>query len=359
MARPLKNNADYFSHDKGMRDDPKIKAIRQRYGSDGYAAWCMLLETLTDADNFRIEYNELEVELMSGDFGIDAEKLQQIVESFRRLKLIVIESEILFCPKLVQRMQGLLDDRERKRQWVEQKKTGVNGFSTSKTGFVQSETPQSKVKESKVKESSINNRERDAQARGIESENEKSEEGARDTTPPVPPPPSPAPSDAAYQWAVSNLDFLRESAKQASYTGRVKDQVLKFCAHYSEHDAFCNQPVRFFKNKFAGWLVTARENAGKPGPGKKRKPTSPSAGVSPADQVTREKVLLHLRSAHAGFAAEFTESDISTLVQSVDMPAVRERCAEMLKRKMNDTTFQTSRGGETSLAAALGNIPTA
>lgn len=352
MARPRKNNADYFSHDKGMRDDPKIKAIRQRFGSEGYAAWCMLLETLTDADNFEIEYNEMEIELMSGDFGIDSDRLQNIIDSFRRLKLISIESEVIRCPKLVVRMQGLLDDRERKRQWSEQKKTGQTEFQTSKTGLIQSETPQSKVKERKGKYS-INNRERDAHVREAESfENEKNEKGKeREATPPIPP--APSPQDTAYAWAVANLDFLKAAAAQAEYAGRVKDQVLKFCAHYSEHDAFSNQPVRFFKNKFAAWLITARENAGKP------KRTASQRGErqkSAADQVTREKVLEHIRAAHGALSGEITEREVSALIQCADMPAMRERCAEIVKAKMNDTNFETTRNGEATLAGLMGKI---
>ncbi len=347
MPRPRKNNADYFSHDKGMRDDPKIKAIRQRFGSDGYAAWCMLLETLTDADNFEIEYNELELELMSGDFGINAERLQEIVASFRRLKLISIEGEKLFCPKLVHRMQGLLDDRERKRQWSEQKKPGNKEFATSKTELFQSETHQSKVKESKVKESNIN-REREAPSAADKIENEKGEEGATqiETTPPAP-----SPSDTAYQWAVANLDFLKAAKEQAAFDGKVKDQVLKFCAHYSEHDAFCNQPVRFFKNKFAAWLITAKENATK---FKARK--NGKQQKSAADQVTREKVLEHIKTAHGALAGEITEREVSALIQCADMPAMRERCSEMLKAKMNDTNFKTARNGEATLAGLMGKI---
>ncbi|MBL4705443.1 MAG: DUF4373 domain-containing protein [Flavobacteriales bacterium] len=45
MARPLKNNADYFSHDNNMRNDKKILAVRRKYGSDGYSVWCMILES--------------------------------------------------------------------------------------------------------------------------------------------------------------------------------------------------------------------------------------------------------------------------------------------------------------------------
>ena len=51
MARPKKNNADYFPHDADMRNDPKIRALRRKFGLKGYAIWNMFLESLT---RFRI-----------------------------------------------------------------------------------------------------------------------------------------------------------------------------------------------------------------------------------------------------------------------------------------------------------------
>ena len=163
MARPRKNDADYFPHDNDMRNNLKVRAVRQRHGLEGYAVWCMLIETLTGRDNFTLEVDELTVEMLAGDYGVPAESLQSMLESFRRLKLINPEPEIIFAPGLLERMEPLMADRQRKREWAErnswkkpvenpdtgsnrQQKQPENEFSTSKT-------PQSKVKESKVKES--------------------------------------------------------------------------------------------------------------------------------------------------------------------------------------------------------------
>ncbi|GHV28882.1 hypothetical protein FACS1894176_11540 [Bacteroidia bacterium] len=50
MARPKKENADYFSHDKEMRNNPKLKYIRNIFNLEGYAVFCMLLEYLTNCE---------------------------------------------------------------------------------------------------------------------------------------------------------------------------------------------------------------------------------------------------------------------------------------------------------------------
>jgi len=80
MARPKKNNADYFSHDADMRNDLKVKALRNKFGITGYAVWCMILEVLTDKDYFEYDWSEVSQELMSADFGIDSSLLMEIVE---------------------------------------------------------------------------------------------------------------------------------------------------------------------------------------------------------------------------------------------------------------------------------------
>ena len=63
MARPIKNNMDYFPHDNKMRNDRKIKALRAKYGLEGYAVYNMLLETLCEAELLIIRWNETEIEL--------------------------------------------------------------------------------------------------------------------------------------------------------------------------------------------------------------------------------------------------------------------------------------------------------
>lgn len=156
MARPKKKNADYFSHDADMRNDPKIKALRRKFGLEGYAVWCMILETLTDADYFEIEWNEMTIELLAGDYDVEPEKLVSLVEYCYSIKLLTIANiegvKMIFSEKLISRFETVLNRRslDRKRK--------TEGFSARKTtdkGVFRTESTQSKVKESKVKESKV------------------------------------------------------------------------------------------------------------------------------------------------------------------------------------------------------------
>jgi hypothetical protein len=136
MARPIKDNADYFSHDASMRDDPKIKALRRKFKHEGYSIWNMLLESITDADNFRFT---IDFEIMGGDYDIEPELLKEIVLYCVNLGLLQYSAEtsVIWSKTLDNRMATLLSKRKRNRNPAD------GELSTS-------ETPQSKVKESKV-----------------------------------------------------------------------------------------------------------------------------------------------------------------------------------------------------------------
>jgi len=120
MARPLKNNADYFPHDAGMRNDAKIKVLRRKYSFKGYAIWCMLLEALTNAKNFKIELTDLNIELFSGDFDCDPSELKEIINYCASINLLQIQKEknkdVLLCKNLKKRFEELLLRRKRDRE---------------------------------------------------------------------------------------------------------------------------------------------------------------------------------------------------------------------------------------------------
>jgi len=138
MARPKKDNADYFSHDADMRNDNKLKAVRRKFKNEGYAIWNMLLEHLTDCDFFEYEYNDLNIELLSGDFDIDPKLLKEMIDYFILLNLLILENGLIKSLQLIKRFDSLLLKRKRDNNRV-----------------IADGNPQSKVKEIKVKESII------------------------------------------------------------------------------------------------------------------------------------------------------------------------------------------------------------
>jgi len=156
MPRPKKNNADYFSHDNSMRNHRKIRALRTEFGLEGFAAYVMLLETLTEADNFQVELSkELDWKLLAGDFGIDSDKLKEIFKLIEELELITNKGGIISCESLNERLQPVIDKRLNNRKDTESKERDDNGRFLPQIyhtpGVSVAETPQSKVNETKVK----------------------------------------------------------------------------------------------------------------------------------------------------------------------------------------------------------------
>lgn len=176
MARPQKNNADYFSHDANMRNDLKIRALRRRFGLEGYAVWNFLLEVLTDADHFRIEWDDITVELLAGDFDLAPEKLTEIVNFCTRIDLLQVADGYLESRQHQGRLEGLVErrntERERKnaKSVIVAENSNEKEFSAQKTqqedSFPQGKpqndevfaqkTPQSKVKYSKENKNNNN-----------------------------------------------------------------------------------------------------------------------------------------------------------------------------------------------------------
>ena len=115
MARPKKNNAEYFTHDADMRNDVKIKALRRKFSHTGYAVWNYLLETLTDSDFFEVEWEEINIELLAADYDVSVSELTEIVEYCVKIGLLQRAGNKLVSRAHQQRFASLLANRERKR----------------------------------------------------------------------------------------------------------------------------------------------------------------------------------------------------------------------------------------------------
>lgn len=109
MAKPIKINAEYFSHDADMRNDVKVKALRRRFGHTGYAVWNYLLEVLTDADGFEIVDDRLNRELYSADFDIPVTELDEIIAYACEIGLLQTEDGVLFSAAHKRRLQAVSD----------------------------------------------------------------------------------------------------------------------------------------------------------------------------------------------------------------------------------------------------------
>jgi hypothetical protein len=163
MARPIKNNADYFPHNCDLRNDRRCRALRSKFNLEGYAIFIMLLEILTNANHFQVEKKAMEIELIAGDIDVETQKLQSIINYLVQLGLLIEENDCFTSPILADLKIILQDVRSRDRK----RKSIDNGVFHTENSTVDTvyhkenlkgttvfplENTQSKEKESKAKE---------------------------------------------------------------------------------------------------------------------------------------------------------------------------------------------------------------
>jgi len=154
MARPIKNACDYFPHDNGMRNHRKIKALRNKFTNNGYCFWCMFLEYLTGADGNVFENSDIELELLSGDFGFTVTEITEMLNFCIMIELLFRDGNFIYSESLNERLAPVYLKRGHAKEFSAKQKR-INGKfvteSTDKTVVSVTETPQSKVKKIKVK----------------------------------------------------------------------------------------------------------------------------------------------------------------------------------------------------------------
>jgi len=138
-----------------MRNDRKLKAVRMRYGIEGYAIYNMLLETLAEEDLLQIPLTDINYDLIAADFAIQIDRLKDMISYFTQagLNLMQVKKSVLRCSQLDNRMKAVFSKRgfslqKLRESIVSATETGVSGefleHPVAETGIVK----QSKAKQS-------------------------------------------------------------------------------------------------------------------------------------------------------------------------------------------------------------------
>lgn len=135
-----------------MRNHRKIKALRSKFGINGYAIWCMFIEFLTAADGNVFEDSQIEYEMLSGDFGVSATEISNLIEYCLQIELLFTENGFIYSESLNERLAPVYTKRGKAKE-LSKKQQRINGkFTINNTeshGDSVAETPQRKVNESK------------------------------------------------------------------------------------------------------------------------------------------------------------------------------------------------------------------
>lgn len=167
MARPIKNNLEYFQHENSMRNDPKIRLVRTKFGDEGYAVYNMTLEYLAEKELLQAANTEGEIELIASDFGKTPDRIKEIFEVFTKphIDLIQIADGFIRCKQLDKRARGLFDERKRS---LEELRDAISEFPSVFPEFPKSFRPEnprdnsqenthSRVEYSREKKRRVNN----------------------------------------------------------------------------------------------------------------------------------------------------------------------------------------------------------
>jgi hypothetical protein len=162
MARPSKNNCDYFPHFTTMRNHKKVKALRTKFGSIlGYAFWSMFIEYLTEQDGNEFENSEIEMEMFAGELGVSVTEIQEMINYCIKIELLFLtEDNFIYSDSLNEYLRPVFDKRQKAKEFSKTRKRHKNGSfcdnNIQTDGISVTEMPQSKVNKSKVNKSKVN-----------------------------------------------------------------------------------------------------------------------------------------------------------------------------------------------------------
>mgnify|MGYP001613770657 CR=1 FL=1 len=115
MARPRRDDADYFRHDTDAHADPKLKYIKIKFGMAGHGMYWNLIEHIGHSNNAELDWNDLQISIFADEFRVTESELIHFIEECIQVKLFVFENEKLFSIGLKKRLGALFEKRQIER----------------------------------------------------------------------------------------------------------------------------------------------------------------------------------------------------------------------------------------------------
>lgn len=163
MARPERNNVDYFPHE--CRHGKKMFVIESKYGNDGYAVWFKILECLGDATYHYLDLRDATQSMyLASIMRVSEEKFMQILTDLATLgaidSMLFKDHKIVWSAKLVESVQDAYSRRNNKCITFDglREHLGINVVQKpSKSKHTVSKKPQSIEEDSKEEKSIYTN----------------------------------------------------------------------------------------------------------------------------------------------------------------------------------------------------------
>lgn len=104
-------DAYWFRHDSNARHDPKMIALRAKYGGEGYGVYWMLIETLRDTNGYKFPLKHMPSLCLDFAFSDMGNFIDDCVVEY---ELLDADAEFFWSPSLLRRMQAY-DELKTKR----------------------------------------------------------------------------------------------------------------------------------------------------------------------------------------------------------------------------------------------------
>ncbi len=150
-------DAYYFSHDTNARRDPKILAVRSKYGAEGYAWYFMIIEILAEQKDYKYKLTKWATNSIAMELLCDANRVAEFInDCIKEFELFESDGEYFWSPSLIRRMQVKEEKRSKRveagRKGAEKRWGNSNAIAMPKQNDSNAIAKNSKVKESKVNE---------------------------------------------------------------------------------------------------------------------------------------------------------------------------------------------------------------
>ncbi|MFD2704195.1 Lin1244/Lin1753 domain-containing protein [Salibacterium lacus] len=107
--------AYYFSHDQNARRDPKILAMRSDYGSEGYGRYWMIIEMLSEQEDYKLKHAKWVTNAIAMELLCDANSAEQFLnDCVNEYELLQSDGEFFWSDSLIRRMEVKEEKRQKK-----------------------------------------------------------------------------------------------------------------------------------------------------------------------------------------------------------------------------------------------------
>ncbi len=154
----MKNDLPYFSHDNNARNHPKMKALRAKFGPDGYGRFWMLNEMISQAAEARLDLSKRINRLAAAEeLGFNEVEFTEFLTFLcdPEIDLVNEESGILTTDRTRENYSFIEAERLRKRG--QGKNSAEKGQSSAEKGDSSAEES-NKAKQSKVNKEELASR---------------------------------------------------------------------------------------------------------------------------------------------------------------------------------------------------------